>query len=244
MSKEKPVNGKTTVEAPKTEATLVAPVPDTIESVEKSIRVLMAKGDIDGVVALGEKRKGLLAAKAQVEAEAKRKALEAITLKVRGALLKVVSGFVADKTLDGADGVWFNVHFGEMVDGQHVASLTLLTPMVSKTASTRKGVGKANGATVVRTSDVVANNAGKLVEWKGLKQTVQAAWNSIQAIRESLPKLDDTPGSGAKAKDGSVIYRQDGKTPWSKRDEIYKFGVNNSEWQLKTLIVAGKFVEA
>lgn len=122
--------------------------------------------------------------KAKLELEAKQKAVEELTITVKGQIDKFIEKLKAEGKLDQADGVWFSYDFGDTA-----STCKLIKGSVSK----RTGGGGGGGKKYSESSAELLEKFGN-EEYKD-GQTYQQAWDSGEgdknkrfAIRESLLK--------------------------------------------------------
>ena len=186
---------------------------------------LCKEGKYSDATDLGNRLKELDAIEAQAKLESKQKALAVTTLKVRSEILRVVSRLVTDNTLEFADGVWFALDFGNMINGEYVAD-TRLVRQVPK-ATTPKAP-KAPSGDITSTVDLVRANGSKVISWKGQQTNVSTIWDLIQLTRKEAGVASDLPGTGKPGKHNR---------PRSKQEELKK-QVNDEEYVLRGKIMA------
>lgn len=164
------------------QAQAVEEQPKTEEQLMTEMNEAVASGDFKAVAKVAQELVKVQKAKEQAEHEAKVKALEAVTDKVKTAIEKSVSKMVEAGELDQADGIWFNWDFGEK----------LVTCRLMKTATRKSGGGGGGGKKFSISTAEMLEKFGSEEYKDGM--TYQAAWDSNTdknwryAIRESLLK--------------------------------------------------------
>ena len=199
---------------------------DSKTEIEAQMFRLVKEGKYIEATDWGKKLVALEAVEAQAKLELKQKALAATTLKVRSEILRVVSRLVTDNTLEFADGVWFGVDFGNMINGEYAADCRLVRQAPKVTTPKEP---KAPSGDKVSTADLVHANGSKAISWKGQQTNVVTIWDLIQLTRKEADVASDLPGTGKPGKHNR---------PRSKQEELKKL-VNDEEYVLRGKIMAG-----
>jgi len=121
----------------------------TVELISAELEKAIKAKDYKLVSKLSSEIAKIEAAKEAAEKDAKVKALEAMTAKVKSAIDKVIQTFINSKELDKADGVWYVNDFGEK----------LTSCRLMKSQPKKRGEGKGSGSYVSRpekTADLLA----------------------------------------------------------------------------------------
>jgi hypothetical protein len=165
----------------KAKATIEAAKPRTIESVTAELENAFKVKDLKAVSRLAAELTKLNAIKEAGERDAKVKALVAVELKVKSAIMKAVQTFIDDKSLDVADGVWFSYDFGDKSE----------TIRLMKGSPKAKGTGTGKGSYVacaektadllIKVGDQVMFKEATVVTIDKVEQTMQAGMTLKQA---------------------------------------------------------------
>lgn len=142
---------------------------DTIESLQVELKTAISAKEVNWklVSGISEKLDKLTKSLASSERDAKLKALEAVTLKVKGAIEKALASF--EKELELADGVWYSHDYGDQL-----SSCKLMKSAAKKVGS--GGGGGTGKSFSISTDELLKKHGGEMMGDSG--QTFSQAYDT------------------------------------------------------------------
>lgn len=157
--------------------------PKTIERLSAELVEAHKKKDWKAVSKLASAIAKLEAEREQAERDAKVKALEAMTLKVKVAIDKAVQRFIDSKELDVADGIWYSQDFGEKLT---TCRLMKSAPKAKRIGGgTRTSSGESTADLMTKFGDRAMSDKDIIRSVDGREMTIKAGTTFKQAYELS-----------------------------------------------------------